>query len=487
MAKNKTAAREMCDQIQSRHTRKSYFARVQGKFPQNLAKLRDFSQCDKGGEECSATAASMSVQRLVDLVSEDNALVQKANFYKRTASKHDNSNTNTGSKRKREGNAGSEVTLTVPPVPKVADAAEAAEPAERGHEIQIPTGYKYCSAEEIAGYAPLIEQVYRQCNPAGSGDNVTRTPTPVPPTLCVQVPLVTVSHKEGIHAADLSGASCCCFQAAVDKTVEGTENISAGSGCSTSAGSDSGTSTGRAGTTASLLQAKPQYAISLFTAMAYDPVSDTSLVLCSPVTGRTHQLRIHLQVLDNPISNDVCYGGELFAHEEGGKVEAALAAYKLHCERGASNSVSIPHIDALVRKHTVDKGDGVAAAACDSTTVTDTTMTRAGGSHNHDLLNAFTALGNDNCSTEHPGNSSHMQMTGNLNPYLDRRQPGETEEDHIIRTCSYCREADALELHQSMHCDGIYLHAFCYETDTWSFQTPWPEWSNVFKYENTLA
>jgi tRNA pseudouridine synthase 9 len=37
----------------------------------------------------------------------------------------------------------------------------------------------------------------------------------------------------------------------------------------------------------------------------------TSVVECRPQTGRTHQIRLHLQFLNHPIANDPCYGGEL--------------------------------------------------------------------------------------------------------------------------------------------------------------------------------
>lgn len=37
----------------------------------------------------------------------------------------------------------------------------------------------------------------------------------------------------------------------------------------------------------------------------------TDLVECRPRTGRTHQIRLHLQWLGHPIANDVCYGGVL--------------------------------------------------------------------------------------------------------------------------------------------------------------------------------
>lgn len=43
---------------------------------------------------------------------------------------------------------------------------------------------------------------------------------------------------------------------------------------------------------------------------SYDADSDTSIVLCAPITGRSHQLRVHLHWLGYPIHNDVQYGGE---------------------------------------------------------------------------------------------------------------------------------------------------------------------------------
>lgn len=47
---------------------------------------------------------------------------------------------------------------------------------------------------------------------------------------------------------------------------------------------------------------------SLFRLASYDAETDTSLVSCSPQTGRSHQLRKHLQVLGHSIVGDVQYG-----------------------------------------------------------------------------------------------------------------------------------------------------------------------------------
>lgn len=47
----------------------------------------------------------------------------------------------------------------------------------------------------------------------------------------------------------------------------------------------------------------------IFRCVGYD--EHTSLLLCLPLTGRTHQIRVHLQFLGYPIANDVMYGGRL--------------------------------------------------------------------------------------------------------------------------------------------------------------------------------
>lgn len=52
-------------------------------------------------------------------------------------------------------------------------------------------------------------------------------------------------------------------------------------------------------------------ALTQFKFISYDKENKTSLVECYPKTGRTHQIRLHLQYLGYPIINDVVYGGKL--------------------------------------------------------------------------------------------------------------------------------------------------------------------------------
>ncbi|KAK2077813.1 hypothetical protein QBZ16_004661 [Prototheca wickerhamii] len=64
----------------------------------------------------------------------------------------------------------------------------------------------------------------------------------------------------------------------------------------------------RAARGASQLHA-PKRAVTEVRRLAVAPDGQTSLVECRPRTGRTHQIRVHLQHLGHPIANDGQYGG----------------------------------------------------------------------------------------------------------------------------------------------------------------------------------
>uniref|UniRef100_A0A0K3CAR6 Pseudouridine synthase n=1 Tax=Rhodotorula toruloides TaxID=5286 RepID=A0A0K3CAR6_RHOTO len=57
----------------------------------------------------------------------------------------------------------------------------------------------------------------------------------------------------------------------------------------------------------------------IFRRMSYDERSNTSVVHCRPITGRSHQIRVHLQFLGHPIANDPIYQNRAAWGDEGGK------------------------------------------------------------------------------------------------------------------------------------------------------------------------
>jgi tRNA pseudouridine32 synthase / 23S rRNA pseudouridine746 synthase len=55
--------------------------------------------------------------------------------------------------------------------------------------------------------------------------------------------------------------------------------------------------------------AEGKHSLTCYRALAYDAEADTSRVELEPVTGRTHQLRVHLAAIGHPIVGDALYGG----------------------------------------------------------------------------------------------------------------------------------------------------------------------------------
>jgi len=64
---------------------------------------------------------------------------------------------------------------------------------------------------------------------------------------------------------------------------------------------------------------------SLFRLIEYNPENGSSLVACCPVTGRNHQLRVHLQWLGFPIVGDIIYGGKGIEYDTENETELTAA------------------------------------------------------------------------------------------------------------------------------------------------------------------
>jgi tRNA pseudouridine32 synthase / 23S rRNA pseudouridine746 synthase len=60
--------------------------------------------------------------------------------------------------------------------------------------------------------------------------------------------------------------------------------------------------------------------------ISFDAASNTSRVALEPITGRTHQLRVHMQALGHPIAGDTLYGG----NADGRAPRLLLHAYTLN-------------------------------------------------------------------------------------------------------------------------------------------------------------
>ena len=63
--------------------------------------------------------------------------------------------------------------------------------------------------------------------------------------------------------------------------------------------------------------AKGQTCVTLFDKLHYDEGTDISIVSCRPITGRTHQIRVHAQYLGHPVVNDPLYSTVAWGPEKG--------------------------------------------------------------------------------------------------------------------------------------------------------------------------
>ncbi|KAI0629467.1 pseudouridine synthase [Trametes polyzona] len=62
-----------------------------------------------------------------------------------------------------------------------------------------------------------------------------------------------------------------------------------------------------------------KHAKTIFKRIRYDANTDTSVLHCRPMTGRSHQIRVHLQYLGHPIANDPIYSDPRIWGEKLGK------------------------------------------------------------------------------------------------------------------------------------------------------------------------
>eukprot|EP00429_Kryptoperidinium_foliaceum_P031036 CAMPEP_0176153554 /NCGR_PEP_ID=MMETSP0120_2-20121206/78442_1 /TAXON_ID=160619 /ORGANISM="Kryptoperidinium foliaceum, Strain CCMP 1326" /LENGTH=948 /DNA_ID=CAMNT_0017490617 /DNA_START=174 /DNA_END=3018 /DNA_ORIENTATION=- len=83
-------------------------------------------------------------------------------------------------------------------------------------------------------------------------------------------------------------------------------------------------------------------ALSLFRFVSYDPESNSSIVFCSPQTGRSHQLRVHLQWLGHPIVHDIQYGGQL-----GENIDTKVGLSEANARRQESSRSSLLHPSSI--------------------------------------------------------------------------------------------------------------------------------------------
>jgi hypothetical protein len=160
-----------------------------------------------------------------------------------------------------------------------------------------------------------------------------------------------------------------------------------------------------------------------FAVVKYCPDDDSTIVLVRPATGRTHQIRIHLQHLGHSIANDPNYGGSMwFGNPEG--------------ERACCRAQLI--LDACNTGHR-DQSLSVADA---------------------------------------PATEDEV-----LTAIEQSRAPDESLEAFVERTCVWCARTRGMKVEERASLEflvrspGLWLHALQYTVNSTSFRTDLPSWS----------
>ncbi len=144
--------------------------------------------------------------------------------------------------------------------------------------------------------------------------------------------------------------------------------------------------------------------LSGFRSLGYCADTDTSLVECRPYSGRTHQLRLHLQFLGCPIANDPCYGGQLF-YGDADRRALALHALREMRRTGAHPLSKVPHFsDPELDSYILHVAESRAASSSSAAT---------------------------------PGEreGEEKESKGDEETCEELQGPEESEDDYIVRTC----------------------------------------------------
>jgi len=183
-----------------------------------------------------------------------------------------------------------------------------------------------------------------------------------------------------------------------------------------------------------------------FALLQYDEQTDSSIVVAKPLTGRTHQIRLHLQYLGHPIANDPNYGGEMFYSNASGEQACLEATEKINSKEESKKRK---------KEHNSNSDEGRGSTAVENTAL---------------------KIIADTPATEHEISSITSQQ----------RKPDETLLEYITRTCVWCTRAggntaERAVLEFLVRSQGIWLHALQYKLDGVIYQTGIPQWCTFNK------
>jgi tRNA pseudouridine synthase 9 len=111
-----------------------------------------------------------------------------------------------------------------------------------------------------------------------------------------------------------------------------------------------------------------------FGVVSYCAETDSTVVVCKPTTGRSHQIRLHLQFLGHPIATDGAYGGDEWFANPDGRAACEEARLQLSCQE--VEEATDASDDEATRRQTGEGLEDFVARTCASCRQENTTMLR---------------------------------------------------------------------------------------------------------------
>ncbi|XP_028422546.1 pseudouridylate synthase RPUSD2 isoform X1 [Perca flavescens] len=211
----------------------------------------------------------------------------------------------------------------------------------------------------------------------------------------------------------------------------------------------------------------------------------TSVVRCLPLTGRTHQIRVHLQYLGFPILNDPIYGSSAWGPHRGkgglvGKSNEDLlqALVEEHRSQESLHLLDIPDDGIGIEQEAEKNKTSEKADTMDGTSEPNKsgqshqidTQVTTGCSSSSETVNKLSQGCTDSNGNKTSLESQPTKSNGNQTEAATPKTPPETR-DHLCSECMLVRP-DPTEKELIM-----YLHALRYKGADFEYSTCLPDWA----------
>jgi len=185
-----------------------------------------------------------------------------------------------------------------------------------------------------------------------------------------------------------------------------------------------------------------------FELVGYNEGVNTSVVLCTPYSGRMHQIRVHLQYLGYPIKNDPLYNDTIFGPEKGrggnfGKTDDQL-------------------VQDLIYAHNAENWQKANSESIFPVVI-------------EDVSKSAESLQSENIIDPSPASI----LCNNMSTQTGVDIPDAAFVKSKLTVDPYCQECKIQYKDPKPKDLIMYLHAFKYSGPDWSYETSMPVWANV--------